>query len=69
MKNRNLSKFAVPIGLKEMRELQKQPGSPLEHMQMLRMGRLSVSRVSEAEWNFLVALAEEKERDAKTGAD
>lgn len=58
-------KFAVPIGLRELRELQKQASSPLENMQMLRMSRLSVSRVSENEWEFLVALAEEKERAAE----
>ncbi|KAF3763167.1 DUF55-domain-containing protein, partial [Cryphonectria parasitica EP155] len=53
------AKFREPIKLKEMRELGK-PGGPLENMQMLKQSRLSVSRVSEEEWNFLVALAEER---------
>ncbi|EGS22469.1 uncharacterized protein CTHT_0020080 [Thermochaetoides thermophila DSM 1495] len=53
------SKFSVPIGLKELRDLGK-PGGPLEHMQLLRQGRLSVSKVSKAEWDFLMNLAEEK---------
>ncbi|SPQ24299.1 d2c7946d-2e38-4b3d-9b85-9c5bb853d61f [Thermothielavioides terrestris] len=53
------SKFAVPIGLKELREL-GQPGQPLENMQMLKQSRLSVSKVSAAEWEFLMGLAEKK---------
>ncbi len=50
------SKFAVPVFLKELRELGA-PGKPLEDMQMLKQSRLSVSRVSAAEWEFLVGVA------------
>ncbi|KAF5529849.1 Thymocyte nuclear 1 [Fusarium napiforme] len=56
-------KFAVPIGLKELRELGK-PGGPLEMMQLLKQSRLSVSKVSSEEWRFLCELADEKANDA-----
>ncbi|KAL6880816.1 PUA-like domain-containing protein [Trichoderma novae-zelandiae] len=56
-------KFAVPIGLPELRELGK-PGGPLENMQMLKQGRLSVSRVSKEEWEALCAIADKKAADA-----
>ncbi|KAG9503564.1 hypothetical protein J7337_003515 [Fusarium musae] len=56
-------KFAVPIGLKELRELGK-PGGPLEMMQLLKQSRLSVSKVSGEEWMFLCELADEKAKDA-----
>ncbi|KAF4124826.1 Pfam:DUF55 [Geosmithia morbida] len=56
-------KFAVPILLPELRELGK-AGGPLEEMQMLRQSRLSVSKVSETEWNALCALADEKAHEA-----
>lgn len=52
-------KFAVPISLRELRELGK-PGGALEGMQMLRQSRLSVSRVSSAEWAALCRLADDK---------
>jgi predicted RNA-binding protein with PUA-like domain len=53
------SKFAVPIGLKELRTFCA-PGKPLENMQMLKQSRLSVSKVSAAEWQYLNELAETK---------
>ncbi|KAG7284799.1 hypothetical protein NEMBOFW57_009412 [Staphylotrichum longicolle] len=53
------SKFAVPIGLKELREMGG-PGKPLENMQMLKQSRLSVSKVSPAEWEYLIGVAEER---------
>jgi predicted RNA-binding protein with PUA-like domain len=53
------SKFAAPIGLKELRDM-GQPGQPLANMQMLKQSRLSVSRVSPAEWEFINAVAEER---------
>ncbi|KAF4333402.1 Thymocyte nuclear 1 [Fusarium beomiforme] len=56
-------KFAVPIGLKELRELGK-PGGPLEMMQLLKQSRLSVSKVSSEEWKFLCDLADQKAKDA-----
>ncbi|KAH6887696.1 thymocyte nuclear protein 1 [Thelonectria olida] len=56
-------KFAVKIGLKELRELGK-PGGPLENMMMLKQSRLSVSRVSGDEWKALCEIADEKAREA-----
>ncbi|KAL7912570.1 DUF55 domain-containing protein [Trichoderma velutinum] len=56
-------KFAVPINLKELRELGK-PGGPLENMQMLKQGRLSVSRVSAEEWKALCEIADKKAEEA-----
>ncbi|KAK4226293.1 PUA-like domain-containing protein [Podospora fimiseda] len=52
-------KFKVPIGLKELKEMGG-AGKPLENMQMIRQSRLSVSKVSQREWDYLVGLAEEK---------
>jgi predicted RNA-binding protein with PUA-like domain len=54
------TKFAAPIPLAELRELSV-AGQPLHNMQMLRQGRLSVSRVTEPEWIYLVAKANELE--------
>ncbi|KAL6910171.1 PUA-like domain-containing protein [Trichoderma evansii] len=56
-------KFAVPIGLKELRELGK-PGGPLENMMMLKQGRLSVSKVSAEEWKALNEIADKKAEEA-----
>ncbi|KAG8410980.1 hypothetical protein J3459_016763 [Metarhizium acridum] len=56
-------KFAVPITLKELREMGK-PGGPLENMQMLKQSRLSVSRVSSEEWAALCRVADEKAKKA-----
>ncbi|KAI0397983.1 DUF55-domain-containing protein [Xylariaceae sp. FL0594] len=53
------SKFAQPIGLKELREMGK-PGEPLENMQMLKQSRLSVSRVSPSEWEYLMDLVQKQ---------
>ncbi|KAL2157294.1 hypothetical protein VTH06DRAFT_6232 [Thermothelomyces fergusii] len=53
------SKFAVPILLKELREMGA-PGRPLENMQLLKQSRLSVTKVSPAEWKYLMEVAEEK---------
>lgn len=53
------SKFEVPIGLKELRAMGA-PGKPLENMQMLKQSRLSVSKVSAAEWKYLMGVAEGK---------
>ncbi|KAI1290538.1 PUA-like domain-containing protein [Xylaria venustula] len=53
------SKFAQPVGLKELREMGK-PGQPLENMQMLKQSRLSVSRVSPSEWDYLMDLVQKK---------
>ncbi|KAG5939346.1 hypothetical protein E4U59_003148 [Claviceps monticola] len=58
-----LTKFAVPIPLKELRELGAAGGS-LENMQMLKQSRLSVSRVSTEEWQTLCRIADEKAKEA-----
>jgi predicted RNA-binding protein with PUA-like domain len=54
------SKFAEPIGLKELREMGSKSGSPLESMQMLKQSRLSVSRVTGAEWEYLMEVVAER---------
>lgn len=56
-------KFAVPINLKELRELGTGSG-PLTEMQMLKQSRLSVSRVQKSEWDALCAIADEKAKEA-----
>ncbi|KAG6039140.1 hypothetical protein E4U41_003156 [Claviceps citrina] len=56
-------KFAVPITLKEIRELGR-PGGPLESMQMLKQSRLSVSSVSKEEWQALCKIADDKANEA-----
>lgn len=56
-------KFAVPITLKELRELGNS-GGPLETMQMLKQSRLSVSRVSGDEWKSLCDIADKKAKEA-----
>lgn len=56
-------KFAVPIHLKELRELGK-PGGPLEAMQLIKQSRLSVTKVSADEWNTLCELADKKASEA-----
>ncbi|KAI0554694.1 PUA-like domain-containing protein [Xylaria curta] len=59
------SKFAKPIGLKELREMGK-PGQPLENMQMLKQSRLSVSRVSPLEWKYLMDLVQSQGGEVNT---
>lgn len=56
-------KFAVPIYLPELREMGKD-GKGLENMQLLKQSRLSVSRVSEKEWEILCRVADEKANEA-----
>ncbi|RQM07597.1 hypothetical protein DH86_00002059 [Scytalidium sp. 3C] len=51
-------KLQTPITLKDLRELQAQKDSPLANMQMLKQSRLSVSKVSSGEWEFLTELME-----------
>lgn len=53
------SKFKQPIGLKELREMGK-PGQPLEEMQVLKQSRLSVSRVSPAEFRYLMSVMKQR---------
>jgi predicted RNA-binding protein with PUA-like domain len=47
-------KLATPITLKELRAWYGEKDNPLNGMEMLRLARLSVSKVSEGEWRFLV---------------
>ncbi|QBZ60859.1 hypothetical protein PoMZ_07802 [Pyricularia oryzae] len=54
------SKFSVPITLKELREMGSGPEKPLQNMQMLKQSRLSVSKVSEAEWEHLMGIAKDR---------
>ncbi len=47
-------KLKTPITLKELKAWQSEKGHPLENMQMLKLARMSVSKVSKGEWDFLV---------------
>jgi len=47
-------KLQTPITLKELKAWQGEKDHPLENMQMLKLARLSVSKVSAEEWDFLV---------------
>jgi predicted RNA-binding protein with PUA-like domain len=51
-------KLETPITLKDLRAFQAEKGNPLENMQMLKLTRLSVSKVSTEEWAFLTAVME-----------
>lgn len=53
-------KLNEPITLKNLREFSGK-GEPLENMQMLKQSRLSVSRVTKDEWDFLMGVAQERE--------
>jgi predicted RNA-binding protein with PUA-like domain len=48
-------KLETPVTLKEMKEWQGQDGNPLKEMQMLKLTRLSVSKVRSEEWDFLIS--------------
>lgn len=50
-------KFPEIVTLKELQKYAK-PGGVLENMQTLKMSRLSVSRVSKKEWEFIHTLME-----------
>lgn len=52
------------ITLSELRKFGK-PGGALEDMQLLKMSRLSVSKVSKAEWDFITGLVDVAEASAK----
>lgn len=51
-------KLNTPITLKDLRAFQSEKGNPLENMQMLKLTRLSVSKVDVEEWEFLVGVME-----------
>jgi len=48
-------------GLVSLKELQSHKEAELKDMQVLKQSRLSVSRVSKAEWEFILELARQKE--------
>jgi predicted RNA-binding protein with PUA-like domain len=51
-------KLETPVTLKDLRAFQAEKDSPLANMQMLKLTRLSVSRVSPEEWDFLTSVME-----------
>ena len=55
-------KFAKLIKLKELQKYAKD-GGVLQDMQTLRQSRLSVSKVTKKEWDFIMDLVEEFEED------
>jgi len=55
-----LQKLKTPVTLKELKAWQGEKGNPLENMQMLKLARMSVSKVSPAEWGFLVGEMEKR---------
>lgn len=58
-------KLQTPITLKELKEWQAEKGHPLAEMQMLKLGRMSVSKVSTGEWEFLVGGMEKRGDEVK----
>lgn len=46
-------KFSKPVYLSELQKFAK-PGAVLENMQEFKAARLSVSKINEKEWNFIV---------------
>ncbi|KAL8753592.1 MAG: hypothetical protein Q9199_004940 [Rusavskia elegans] len=59
------SKFNDPVTLKELQKYAK-PGGILEDMQTLKMSRLSVSKVSKKEWDFIHTLTDPDANGAPT---
>ncbi|KAL9119730.1 MAG: hypothetical protein Q9187_003712 [Circinaria calcarea] len=57
-------KFPALIKLKELQRFAK-PGGVLENLQTLRQTRLSVSRVSKKEWDFILCLVDPPEDDSE----
>ena len=55
--------FGDVVGLKELKAWGEGDG-PLKGMHLLRMSRLSVSRVSREEWEFIMRVVEEREEKA-----
>jgi len=53
-----VKKFANYVTLRDLKSF-SQAGGVLEHMQMIKQSRLSVSSVSPAEWRFIMGLAGE----------
>jgi len=49
-----------------LKELQTHKEGELKDMPLLKQSRLSVSKVSKAEWDFILELSRRKEEDAST---
>lgn len=60
-------KFDHPVTLETLKSYALS-GQALENMQTLRQSRVSVSRVSPQEWNFIMGLIDRQEADAKKAA-
>ena len=50
-------KFPQIIKLKDLQKFAR-PGGTLENMQVLRQSRLSVSKVTKREWDFIMGLVD-----------
>ncbi|EED16438.1 AT DNA binding protein (Thy28), putative [Talaromyces stipitatus ATCC 10500] len=57
-------KFDQPLTLETLKSYALS-GQPLENLQTLRQSRVSVSRVSPQEWDFIMGLINQQEADAK----
>ena len=55
-----VKKFSKIVPLKELQKFAK-TGGILEHMQVLKQSRLSVSKVAKQEWDFVMGLVLEDE--------
>ncbi len=62
-----LQKFPEIIKLKELQGFAKE-GGILANMQTLRMSRLSVSKVTKTEWDFIMSLVDPDEDGASSAA-
>ena len=60
-----VKKFNSFVKLKELQSFAK-PGGVLQNMQVLKAARLSVSKVSKKEWDFILELADENPASFKT---
>lgn len=58
-------KLNTPVTLKELKAWYSEKDNPLENMQMLKLARISVSKVSTEEWNFLVSQMKERGDEIK----
>ena len=58
-------KFKDLVKLKDLQKFAK-PGGVLENLQTLRQSRLSVSKVSKKEWEFILGQAEIEEEEETT---
>ena len=61
-------KFKDLVKLKDLQKFAK-PGGVLENLQTLKQSRLSVSKVSKKEWEFILAQAEIEEEEEEDTTD